>query len=292
MTLYSMTGHGCAEVERNGLRVNVEITSVNRKQLDVFVRLPPALTSLTPIVEELVQRHVSRGRINVDIAVRWPTGRETIEFDLPLARAATEALRRAARELRLPFDLGARDLLTVPDILRVELSRGMAELAAKVVREAVERALRELLRARAREGRALQRDLLTRLRSIERHVRAIRQHAPAVVERYRGNLRRRLAALGFDREAADDRVARELALFAERCDIHEEITRLESHIDQARRLLRGGEAAGRALDFLAQEMLREATTIAAKANDAKISHTVVALKTELERVREQGQNIE
>lgn len=145
---------------------------------------------------------------------------------------------------------------------------------------------------RGREGAALRRDIEKRLRFMDADLSAVRARAPEVLRQYRAKLAARLREAGFEREAADERVLRELALFADRADISEELTRLASHVGQARRMLRAGGAVGRSLDFLAQEMLREATTIGSKANDAAIARHVVNLKAELERLREQVQNIE
>ncbi|MBU1908761.1 MAG: YicC family protein [Verrucomicrobia bacterium] len=294
MKLHSMTGHGRGQASRAGIRAEVEVSSVNRRQLDCSVSLPPTLSTLAPRLEEEVRKRLSRGRVGVTVNVQWSAAvrRQRLRVDEDLAEACVKALRKTARRVGLRDDFDASLLLQMPEVVRFEPPVREGELAWPVIREALARALGGLVRMRASEGAALRRDLEARLKKMEARLASIRRRAPAVLEQYRLKLADRLRLAGFEREAADERVLRELALFADRADIAEELTRLESHIAQARGLLRAGESAGRSLDFLAQEMFREATTIGSKANDAGIARDVVDLKAELERLREQVQNIE
>lgn len=294
MNLHSMTGHGRGQAARGGLRAEVEVASVNRRQLDCTVSLPPTLATLAPRVEGEVRKRLSRGRVNVTVNMQWSPAlrRRALRVDEELAAACIQALRKTARRVGLKSDFEASLLLQMPEVVRFEPPAREAEQAWPVIREALTRALDRLVRMRAREGAALQRDLEARMKKMGGALAAIQQRAPAVLEQYRVKLAERLRIAGFEREAAEERVLRELALFADRADIAEEVTRLASHIEQARKMLQGGPAAGRSLDFLAQEMLREATTIGSKANDAGIARHVVSLKAELERMREQVQNIE
>ncbi|MBU1693143.1 MAG: YicC family protein [Verrucomicrobia bacterium] len=289
-----MTGHGRGQASRAGIRAEVEVSSVNRRQLDCSVSLPPTLSTLVPRIEEEVRKRLSRGRVGVTVNVQWSAAvrRQRLRVDEDLAEACVKALRKTARRVGLRDDFDASLLLQMPEVVRFEPPVREGELAWPVIREALARALGGLVRMRASEGAALRRDLEARLKKMEARLASIRRRAPAVLEQYRLKLADRLRLAGFEREAADERVLRELALFADRADIAEELTRLESHIAQARGLLRAGESAGRSLDFLAQEMFREATTIGSKANDAGIARDVVDLKAELERLREQVQNIE
>lgn len=294
MTIQSMTGHGRGQATRGGISAEVEISSVNRKQLDCSVSLPPVLGPLVPRIEEELRKALSRGRVTVTVSAQWSAAlrRRNLRVDEDLAAACVQALRKTARRLGLRGDFGPDLLLQLPEVVRFEPPAREADRAWPVVRAAVARALAELVRMRGREGAALRRDIEKRLRFMDADLSAVRARAPEVLRQYRAKLAARLREAGFEREAADERVLRELALFADRADISEELTRLASHVGQARRMLRAGGAVGRSLDFLAQEMLREATTIGSKANDAAIARHVVNLKAELERLREQVQNIE
>ncbi|HOW97256.1 MAG TPA: YicC family protein [Kiritimatiellia bacterium] len=289
-----MTGHGRGQAARGGISAEVEVNSVNRKQLDCSVSLPPVLGALAPRVEEDIRGVLSRGRVGVTVGVQWSAAwrRKSLRVDEDLAEACVHALRKTARRIGLRGDFSPDVLLQLPEVVRFEPAAREADQAWPVIREALRLALGGLVRMRGREGAVLRRDIEKRLKSMEADLSAVRARAPEVVKQYRAKLAARLRDAGFDKEAADERVLRELALFADRADIAEELTRLASHIGQARRMLRDGGAAGRSLDFLAQEMLREAATIGSKANDAAIARRVVNLKAELERLREQVQNIE
>lgn len=294
MSVRSMTGYGRAEVAEAGLRVEVEISSVNRKQLDIALALPKALGQLESRVHEDVARVLSRGRITVDVTVRGSPAlrRRAIRVDERMAAAYASALRSAGRRLGLADDLSLSQLLSWPGVLHYETVEEDVERIWPLLHRAMEQALRDLARMRAREGRALGRDLARRLATMSSLVGQIRRLAPAAVDRYRVALRTRLAALAREVQIPDERLERELILFADKSDITEELTRLLSHLEQAVALLRSAEPAGKALDFLAQEMYREINTTGAKANDAGIARRVVLFKTELDRFREQVQNIE
>ena len=290
-----MTGRGAAAAAGRLARVEVELSSVNRKQLDVDVGLPRFLAAYESRVLELVQNRLSRGRVTGDVRVTWAEAAQAAgaRVDLGLARAAVGALRAAAKKLDLPDDLKASDLLALPGL--VALEHGERDLAAlwPTVRQALEAALAKLQAMRKKEGAALGRDLRARLGILRKLAREIADRAPGVAETYRANLLRRIAAAlpGSDL-AADERLLKEVALFADKADVVEELVRLDSHFRQAEDLLKAGGVVGRALDFLVQEMGREINTVGSKANDAEIVRRVVAAKAELERFREQVQNVE
>ena len=295
MGLTSMTGRGAAAAAGRLARVEVELSSVNRKQLDVDVGLPRFLAAYESRVLETVQGRLSRGRITGEIRVTWAEAAQAAgaKVDLGLARAAVGALRAAARKLDVPDDLKASDLLALPGL--VSFAHGERDLEAlwPTVRQALEAALAKLQAMRKKEGAALGRDLRARLGTLRKLVGEIAARAPGVVETYRANLLKRIAAAlpGSDL-AADERLLREVALFADKADVAEELVRLDSHFRQAADALKAGGVVGRALDFLVQEMGREINTIGSKANDAEIARRVVAAKAELERFREQVQNVE
>lgn len=295
MSLTSMTGRGAAAAAGRLARVEVELSSVNRKQLDVDVGLPRFLAAYESRVLETVQSRLSRGRVSGDVRVTWAEAAQAAgaKVDLGLARAAIGALRAAAKKLDLPDDLQASALLSLPGLVVLEHGERDLEALWPTVRQALEAALAKLQAMRKKEGAALGRDLRARLGILRKLAREIAARAPGVAETYRANLLKRIAAAlpGSDL-AADERLLREVALFADKADVTEELVRLDSHFRQAEDALKAGGVVGRALDFLVQEMGREINTIGSKANDAEIARRVVAAKAELERFREQVQNVE
>ena len=295
MSLMSMTGRGAAAAANRLARVEVELSSVNRKQLDIEVGLPRALVVFESRVQERVQARLSRGRVTGEIRVTWSEAAQAAgaRMDLGLAQASIGALRAAAKTLNLPDDLKASVLLALPGLISLEHSERDLDALWPLVQKTLDAAVTKLQAMRRKEGAALERDLRQRLNALRKYTREIATRAPAVAEIYRTNLQRRIAeALPGSDLAADERLLKEVALFADRADITEELVRLDSHLAQAAGLLKTGGVTGRALDFLVQEIGREINTIGSKANDGEITHRVVACKTELERFREQVQNIE
>ena len=294
MSVRSMTGFGRGAANLGGLRVEVEVSSVNRKQLDVVLNLSKSLIALESRVHEEVGKVLSRGRISVDVHVRESAKqrREGVRVDEELAAAYVKALRAAGKKLHLSDDLSLSALLGWPGVVRLESPEDDVETLWPILQRALKAALTQIDRMRAREGQALASDLEARLKLKAGLVAEIREHAPEAVARYRESLRQRIQALRLENEMPMERLEREVVMFAERADITEELTRLGSHIQQASGLLRSREPAGKALDFVAQEMGREINTIGSKANDAEIARRVVLFKTELDRFREQVQNIE
>lgn len=294
MSLNSMTGFGQGHVRRNGLRVDVEISSVNRKQLDISVNMPRPLQSLEPWIQEQVSHHISRGRVSLQVGVQsaGDGGAAGVRINQVLARRLAKELRKAAADLGVRGEIALADLIRIPGVLIVEDAGADPERARPLVEEALARALKAFAAMRRREGLALVRDLAARLDLLEKFARQIGALAPTLPRRYRTHLRERIRQLAGDLPVSDERLEKEVVIFADRCDIAEELTRLGSHFQQARGMLKQKEPAGRALDFLAQEMFREINTIGAKASDAAVAAVVVGFKTELERLREQVQNIE
>jgi uncharacterized protein (TIGR00255 family) len=209
-----------------------------------------------------------------------------------LAAVYVTELRKTAKALKLKDDLSASVLMSFPEVVSYSGVAQDIELVWPVMEKALKVALVQLLAMRLKEGTALVHDLEKRLKTLEAHLECIRHEAPHVTERYREALRKRLTQAGVMLDGADPAVTKELALFADRSDITEELTRLESHLQQAHALFKSREPVGRTLDFLAQEMFREINTIGSKANEVKITRQVIEFKTELERIREQVQNIE
>jgi len=296
MALKSMTGFGRGEAVAGGLKIEVELSSVNRKQFDVRLSFPRALAALESRVHSRIHEAVARGSVTVTVKTGKAasgSGSGAVRVDAQAAEICLKELRKAGRTLGLKDDLTLRSLVALPGI--VSLEAGPAEDTARVwplLDKALKSALAELLAMRVSEGLALEADIVKRFEKMRRPMERIRGQAPKVAEKYARNLRKRLAGCGFDFPADDPQLLKELALFADRSDISEELVRLESHFDQAGRLIAARGPAGRALDFLCQEMFREINTIGSKANDAEIARQVIRFKSELESVREQVQNIE
>lgn len=290
-----MTGYGRGEATRDGVKVTVEVSSVNRKQGEVQVSLPRELEALEPRVREAIHQQVARGRLSARVTVQpvASNGAGYLRVNAALASNYASELRRLAKTLDLSGGLTLDALLRLPGVIGPEALEASTEALWPLIERALAQALTQLVKARAREGAHLARDLRSRIATMRRLTHQIRRRAPQVARDYRRNLLARIQSLGIETVSADDeRVLKEVVFFADRADITEELTRLESHFGQFDDCAKSGEAVGRMLDFLAQEMGREVNTIGSKANDATISRAVVSLKAELEKFREQAQNIE
>ncbi|MBN2784323.1 MAG: YicC family protein [Pontiellaceae bacterium] len=288
-----MTGFGEGAASVSGIRVSVELSSVNRKQLDINVSLPRNLITLDALVQKLIRDEFSRGRVSGIVRVDAADGfAGTVTIDEKLAKKYIEGLRKTAERLKLKDDLSAETIARLPGIVTVDQANLDADHVSAVLNKAMNAALKGLSRMRCAEGKALGADLRDRLGLLEQMVTAISRLAPTVATSYRERLIQRMEESGLDALAEDDRILREIALFADRCDISEELVRLKSHLQQFRELLRSADPVGRTLDFLCQELFREINTIGSKANEVEITRQVVEFKTELERIREQVQNIE
>jgi uncharacterized protein (TIGR00255 family) len=294
VSVISMTGFGRGEVRRRGVKIAVELSSVNRRRFDCHLVLPQELATLEAKLHALIQAGVRRGDVKGVVQVTGADGARSggLQIDLPRATAQVKALRRAARHLGLADDLSAGLLLKLPGVLRPAAPADDPLDLWPPLRTATLRALAGLQAMRAREGAALARDLARRFGRLRALLERLAHRAAAVPAASRLRLARRLKQAGLGGEIDPAVLARELAIHADRSDVSEELTRLSSHLGQAERLMAGKAPAGRALDFLCQEIMREINTIAAKSGDAAITRLAVAFKTQLEAAREQIQNVE
>ena len=291
----SMTGHGRGSASAGGWRITVECASVNRKGIEIAIALPKTLAALEPRLREEVQRTVRRGRVNVAVALEAAASAGVAQsvIDKPAARRALRDLEDLRSELSLPGEITLAMILQAPGVLRNPTEETpQTEVIWPALKSALVQALERMVGLRRKEGTHLVADLLKRIRLLEGSVKAIRSRVPAVMRQRREHLRARLLEVGVDNGTSDPALARELAFMAERSDITEELTRLDSHFIQCREALSGTEPAGRTLDYLAQEMFREFNTLGNKAGDAAISRRVVQSKAELDRIREQVANLE
>lgn len=288
-----MTGYGRGETDHNGAKFSVQLNSVNRKQSDIVVNLPRDLAELEPRIRQTINENISRGRTNVLVTYHDSAdGARKLALDTKLAQSYHEAMRALQKELNAPGEITIDTILRAPGVMRASEEMLKAEDVWPAVERGLRVALAELIKMREREGKHLAKDLIHRLKTIRKELKTIRAIHPDVVKKYRAALLERIAKAGLPIQADDERLVKEISFFADRADVSEELTRLESHLAQFAHHLRKNEPVGRTLEFITQEIFRELNTLGAKANDAGISQRVVACKAELEKIREQIQNLE
>ncbi len=290
-----MTGYGRGECAQDGFKITVELSSVNRKQAEVAVTLPRELELLESRIRDAINRVVARGRVNVRVSLHAAEGKLSARNHLntQLAKAYATELAKLAKSLKISGGVTLDQVLRAPGVFQTDEELAESEDLWPAVEKALNQGLLALLKMREREGTHLAKDLSARIGVMRDAVTKVQVQAPTTAENYRQNLLTRIRAAGIENVVADDeRLLKEVVLFADRSDITEELTRLQSHFQQFADCTKAKEPVGRTLDFLAQEMNREINTIGSKANDAIISREVVTLKTELERFREQVQNVE
>lgn len=288
-----MTGYGRGEADHNGARFSVELNSVNRKQSDIVINLPRDLTELEPRIRQTILENISRGRTNVIVNYHdSANGTRKLALDTKLAQSYHEAMRALQKELNAPGEITIGTILQAPGVMRASEEMLKAADVWPAVEKALRAALAELIKMREREGKHLAKDLIHRLKTIRKELKTVRALHPDVVKKYRAALLERIQKAGLPIQADDERLVKEVSFFADRADVSEELTRLESHLAQFAHHLRKNEPVGRTLEFITQEIFRELNTLGAKANDAGISQRVVACKAELEKIREQIQNLE
>ena len=288
----SMTGYGRAESENRDAKITVEISATNRRYLEVFLGLPRELNYLDKDLRELINKAVKRGRIQVQIDLQSISDKAEFLVDIDLAKNYIEALQVLREELGLKDQITLRDILAYKDILSLQKSSLKDNGLQDSIAETLTRALQEFTKMREKEGAALQEDISKRLRMIDVKVKEIESLAPLALQRYELRLRKKLSELLSELPGNEDKVLREVAIMAERLDITEEIVRMLSHIQQFSDAMNSQDAVGRLMDFLTQEMVREINTIASKSNDLDISRLTVEIRNELDKIREQIQNIE
>ena len=293
MALKSMTGYGEGIANGSGFRITVEISSVNRKQLDIQISLPKVLQKFESEMHSKIRAFFSRGRISGNIRVETTKGSaKNVVVDENLVQSYLAALKRLSVISDKDSDVSLETLIQMPDVLQVEASIPDIDNLFVLFSRALEAALRALKKMRLAEGKELEDDLRKRLSCLEKYRSELLLNAPKLAKTYSARLLARLEKSEMNGWEKDERVLREVALFADRSDITEELTRLQSHHKQMLKHFRSKEPAGRPLDFLCQEAFREINTVASKATDPNITKIVVQFKTELERMREQIQNVE
>lgn len=290
-----MTGHGSAHAQQDDLFVSVEVRTVNSRYFKMALRTSEGYASIEPRVEEIVRKYVRRGTVQMDIRVDQESKADDYQLNDVLLTSYIRQLNKVAESLDAKRDFQLENLLILPGVVE-EAKRGATDTDTDwpMIRQTTRDALENLCQMRTGEGQAMATDLTENCDSIRQQLGAVEGRAPSVVEQYRARITERVNKLlaEFDVRVGPEDVIREVALFAERSDISEEVVRLRSHLDQFRDIMQLKESAGRKLEFVTQEMFREANTIGSKANDSEIAKSVVEIKAAVERIREMIQNIE
>jgi len=291
--LRSMTGFGRGEYSKDGKEFTVEIRTVNHRYSDIFIKLPRQIGFLEDKIRELVGKSISRGKTDVFVTYyNFSDDAKSVTLDEALAKTYISAVEALRDKFGLKDDITVSLISKYPDVLRVEQNEEDEELLWSMLKVAVEKALASLIEMREIEGEELKNDLLERASYIEGLINEISERAPEVPREYKIKLEARIKELLEQQTIDENRIAMEAAVFADRCSIDEELTRLKSHISQLKQTLSFNQPVGRKLDFIVQEMNREINTIGSKANDLAITKNVVEIKSEIEKIREQVQNIE
>lgn len=289
----SMTGYGSAKGTAEGLEISIELKSVNNRYLDTSVRLPRSFLFVEDAVKSAVQSHISRGKVDVFVTVDSSSADNmTVKVNEPLLKGYIEALQQISDKFSLSNDITTMSVSRFPDVLSVEKKDLDADAISQAVCAITELALDDFDSMRLREGEKLRDDVLNRLSLIETLVSTIEAESPKTVAQYRARLEQKMAEVLGNSAIDENRILAEAAIFADHIAVDEETVRLRSHMSQLKTMINGNSPTGRKIDFLIQEFNREANTIGSKCQNSDIAHVVVDLKSEIEKIREQIQNIE
>lgn len=289
----SMTGFGRAELQDEVRRFTVEIKSVNHRYLDFNMKMPKKLSVFEAAIRGVLKEYMQRGKVDVFISCEdFSSGRMQLHYNSELAGRYLEYFRQMEKEFALENDIKVSHLSRCPEVLTMEEQEIDVEELWSELEKALRAAGEQFAASRQVEGENLKRDLTAKLDSLQTNVRRIEERAPEILSEYRNRLETKMKELLEDTQMEDSRIAAEVVIFADKICTDEETVRLNSHIENMKTALNDGEGIGRKLDFIAQEMNREANTILSKANDLETTNIAIELKTEIEKIREQIQNIE
>lgn len=288
----SMTGYGRAKLSKDDREYQIEIKSVNHRYLDISVRIPKQLSYLEETIKKEIAKKVKRGKIDVFVTFENNSleGKE-IKINTELAKAYIDELKKLAEKENILSDIQVTEISKYPDVLNIQSSQDDEKITEEVL-ETITIATDNLVQMRETEGNKISEDLLKRLNIINKKVEEIAKLSTGLIEEYVVKLEERIKEILKNQEIDKTRLAQEVVIYADKCSIEEEVTRLNSHISQFKDLLNSNEAIGKKLDFIIQEMNRETNTIGSKANNLEITNGVIDIKTEIENIREQVQNIE
>jgi uncharacterized protein (TIGR00255 family) len=291
--LRSMTGFGRSEVTSDDRKVTVEMKSVNHRYLELNIKLPRKLNFLESTLRSEMKKFVDRGKVDVFITYEnLGEGDECIRYNKALAKEYFECYKQISSDLHIENDIKTSHIMRSPDVIKIENAQDDEDAIEEIVVDAVRNAAEKLVDARIKEGENLKQDLITKLDNMIKNVEYIKQKSPLIVDEYREKINTRVHELLEDAQIDESRIAQEVTVFADKVCVDEELVRLDSHIKSMRHDLETGGTVGRRLDFIAQEMNREANTTLSKTSDPDISDRAIVLKTDIEKVREQIQNIE
>ncbi|WOO39949.1 YicC/YloC family endoribonuclease [Rubellicoccus peritrichatus] len=290
--MLSMTGYGRGNASGEDLEITVELSSVNRKGLEVGASLPREWQGMERTLCDDVRKAVSRGKVSIALRIESLTEKSGLSWDDAAVKSSIARLSTLAKEVNTDFTPNADALLRLIGLLDTSGKLPDWEEVLPVVKAALSAALSHFVEMRSKEGAALADDMRARLSLLRESTANIRSLSTKTVPHYRELLLERLQKAGLELELEDERVLKEIAIFADRCDIAEELTRLESHFEQFEETLQQKEPVGRKLDFICQELFREINTVGSKANNIDVTRLVIEMKNELERIREQVQNVE
>ena len=288
----SMTGYGRAKLSKDDREYQIEIKSVNHRYLDISVRIPKQLSYLEETIKKEIAKKVKRGKIDVFVTFENNSleGKE-IKINTELAKAYIDEFKKLAEKENILSDIQVTEISKYPDVLNIQSSQDDEKITEEVL-ETITIATDNLVQMRETEGNKISEDLLKRLNIINKKVEEIAKLSTGLIEEYVVKLEERINEILKNQEIDKTRLAQEVVIYADKCSIEEEVTRLNSHISQFKNLLNSNEAIGKKLDFIIQEMNRETNTIGSKANNLEITNGVIDIKTEIENIREQVQNIE
>lgn len=288
----SMTGYGRAKLSKDDREYQIEIKSVNHRYLDISVRIPKQLSYLEETIKKEIAKKVKRGKIDVFVTFENNSleGKE-IKINTELAKAYIDELKKLAEKENILSDIQVTEISKYPDVLNIQSNQDDEKITKEVL-ETITIATDNLVQMRETEGNKISEDLLKRLNTINKKVEEIAKLSTGLIEEYVVKLEERIKEILKNQEIDKTRLAQEVVIYADKCSIEEEVTRLNSHISQFKNLLNSDEAIGKKLDFIIQEMNRETNTIGSKANNLEITSGVIDIKTEIENIREQVQNIE
>mgnify|MGYP005770386779 FL=1 len=289
----SMTGFGRCEIQKESRKFTVELKSVNHRYLDVNIRMPKKLNFFETAIRTLLKSYANRGKIDIFITYEdISQAQVSVKYNAALAAEYLKYLRQMEEEFGLENDVRVSTLSRYPEVFTMEEQSEDEEELWNGLKEALEGAFGQFVETRKAEGENLKKDILSKLDSLEKEIVFVEERSPQIVAEYRAKLEDKMKELLADTQIEDSRIAAEVILFADKICTDEEVVRLKSHIQHMRNTLEEKEGIGRKLDFIAQEMNREANTILSKANDLDVSNHAITLKTEIEKIREQIQNIE
>lgn len=291
--LKSMTGFGRAEVSKGDRKVLVEMKSVNHRYLETSIKLPKKLNFLESSIRSEIKKYVERGKVDIFITYEnLGEGNECIRYNAVLAKEYFDCYSKISEELGIDNDIKASHIMRSPDVVTIENEEDDEDIIQSLVIDAVDKAAEKLVETRADEGERLKADLLSKLDIMKVNVDFIEEKSPIIIEEYKERITTKISELLEDAQIDASRIAQEVTIFADKICVDEELVRLNSHMDSMRETLIQGGTIGRRLDFIAQEMNREANTTLSKTTDVEISDRAIQLKTDIEKVREQIQNIE